>query len=190
MLELKLGLGVKFDPENLLIPTVLKRYREVTASYLSSSLSHFMTPRIWFSKSQCMIYSDVDPIARSYRRLCWDGSSYDWIRSQSRRKCYCYASWPGVPFRPGCTVWKDRLLVLKLDVKELQDIIDGFAKAKEVFGRIDVVFNNAGYGTQVGDFCVIVALCWSGFLIRMDRRDRRYTVRPRSGLLRGQFLGC
>lgn len=49
--------------------------------------------------------------------------------------------------------------MLKLDVKALQDIIDGFAKAKEVFGRIDVVFNNAGYGTQVGDFCVIVALC-------------------------------
>ncbi|PSR71674.1 hypothetical protein PHLCEN_2v12448 [Hermanssonia centrifuga] len=39
----------------------------------------------------------------------------------------------------------DRLLVLKLDVTRPHEIVDTFAKAKEAFGRIDVVFNNAGY---------------------------------------------
>ncbi|TCD68073.1 hypothetical protein EIP91_011618 [Steccherinum ochraceum] len=40
----------------------------------------------------------------------------------------------------------DRLLVHKLDVKSTQDINDAFAAAKKSFGRIDVVFSNAGYG--------------------------------------------
>lgn len=38
-----------------------------------------------------------------------------------------------------------QLLILKLDVTNPQDITDAFQKTKEVFGRIDVVFNNAGY---------------------------------------------
>lgn len=38
-----------------------------------------------------------------------------------------------------------RLLILKLDVIKSKDITDAFAKTQEVFGRIDVVFNNAGY---------------------------------------------
>lgn len=40
---------------------------------------------------------------------------------------------------------KDKLLVLKLDVRQPQEIKDGFAAATTKFGRIDVVFNNAGY---------------------------------------------
>ncbi|KAI0082901.1 NAD-P-binding protein, partial [Irpex rosettiformis] len=39
----------------------------------------------------------------------------------------------------------DRLLVLKVDVTKEDEILDAFTKAKEKFGRIDVVFNNAGY---------------------------------------------
>lgn len=39
-----------------------------------------------------------------------------------------------------------QLLVLKLDVTKPKDVTDAFARAKETFGRIDVVFNNAGYG--------------------------------------------
>ena len=38
-----------------------------------------------------------------------------------------------------------RLLVLKLDVTKHQEIKAAFVKAKEAFGRIDVVFNNAGW---------------------------------------------
>jgi len=38
------------------------------------------------------------------------------------------------------------LLVLQLDVTVSQDIISAFASAHEHFGRVDVVFNNAGYG--------------------------------------------
>ncbi|KAH9843767.1 uncharacterized protein C8Q71DRAFT_729992 [Rhodofomes roseus] len=38
-----------------------------------------------------------------------------------------------------------RLLVLKLDVTKPQEIHDAFSEAVERFGRIDVVFNNAGY---------------------------------------------
>lgn len=38
-----------------------------------------------------------------------------------------------------------RLLVLPVDVTKASDIAAAFAKAKEVFGRVDVVFNNAGY---------------------------------------------
>ncbi|KZT74490.1 NAD(P)-binding protein [Daedalea quercina L-15889] len=41
---------------------------------------------------------------------------------------------------------KDRLLVLKLDVTKPQEITDAFATAVKHFGRIDAVFNNAGYG--------------------------------------------
>lgn len=40
----------------------------------------------------------------------------------------------------------EKLLVLKLDVSKSSEISDAFRKAKEVYGRIDVVFNNAGYG--------------------------------------------
>ncbi|KAF8551382.1 NAD(P)-binding protein [Imleria badia] len=40
---------------------------------------------------------------------------------------------------------KERLLVLKVDVINQADIDLAFARTKEVFGRLDVVFNNAGY---------------------------------------------
>ncbi|CAL1712886.1 unnamed protein product [Somion occarium] len=40
-----------------------------------------------------------------------------------------------------------KLLVLKLDVTHAQEIKDVFTKIKETFGRLDVVFNNAGYST-------------------------------------------
>ena len=36
-------------------------------------------------------------------------------------------------------------MVLKLDVSKPEEIVDAFTAAKEKFGRIDVVFNNAGY---------------------------------------------
>jgi len=39
----------------------------------------------------------------------------------------------------------DKLLVLKLDVTKPEEIKDAFAAAEKKFGRIDVVFNNAGY---------------------------------------------
>ena len=42
---------------------------------------------------------------------------------------------------------KDKLLVLKVDVCKEADITAAFDKAKEVFGHIDVVFNNAGIGS-------------------------------------------
>ena len=41
----------------------------------------------------------------------------------------------------------DKLLTLKLDVTNLDAIAAAFTKAKEVFGRVDVVFNNAGFST-------------------------------------------
>lgn len=40
-----------------------------------------------------------------------------------------------------------QLHVLKLDVSIPSDIVSAFAEAQKVFGRIDVVFSNAGYGT-------------------------------------------
>ncbi|KAI0093964.1 NAD-P-binding protein [Irpex rosettiformis] len=40
----------------------------------------------------------------------------------------------------------ERLLVLKVDVTKEEDVIDAFATAKKKFGRIDIVYNNAGYG--------------------------------------------
>ncbi|KAG1731849.1 uncharacterized protein EDB91DRAFT_1252005 [Suillus paluster] len=39
----------------------------------------------------------------------------------------------------------DKLLVLKVDVTKQEDIDEAFARTREVFGRLDVVFNNAGY---------------------------------------------
>ncbi|KAF9236698.1 hypothetical protein BU15DRAFT_76658 [Melanogaster broomeanus] len=41
---------------------------------------------------------------------------------------------------------KDRLLVLAVDVTKQVDIDHAFTQTKESFGRLDVVFNNAGYG--------------------------------------------
>ena len=40
----------------------------------------------------------------------------------------------------------DKLLVTKLDVTKPDEIESAFAQAKEAFGRVDVVFNNAGWG--------------------------------------------
>ena len=40
-----------------------------------------------------------------------------------------------------------QLLVIKLDVTSPADIKAAFAKAIETFGRVDVVYNNAGYGS-------------------------------------------
>ena len=41
---------------------------------------------------------------------------------------------------------KDRLLVLPLDVTQPEQVAAAFAEAKRAFGRIDIVFNNAGFG--------------------------------------------
>ena len=39
-----------------------------------------------------------------------------------------------------------QFIAVKLDVDKTRDITDAFAQAKKVFGRVDVVFNNAGWG--------------------------------------------
>ena len=39
----------------------------------------------------------------------------------------------------------DKVLVLKVDVTKQEDIDMAFARTQEAFGRLDVVFNNAGY---------------------------------------------
>ncbi|OSC98222.1 NAD-P-binding protein [Trametes coccinea BRFM310] len=41
----------------------------------------------------------------------------------------------------------DRLLVIKLNVDNPQEVVDAFAQVKSKIGRLDVVFNNAAYGT-------------------------------------------
>ncbi|TFY60676.1 hypothetical protein EVJ58_g4990 [Rhodofomes roseus] len=41
---------------------------------------------------------------------------------------------------------KERLLVVRVDVSKKDEIAAAFEKAREVYGRIDVVFSNAGYG--------------------------------------------
>ncbi|KAI1789984.1 NAD-P-binding protein [Ganoderma leucocontextum] len=45
---------------------------------------------------------------------------------------------------------KERLLVLQLDVTQQEQVVNAFTEAKRAFGRIDVVFNNAGFG-DVGE---------------------------------------
>lgn len=42
--------------------------------------------------------------------------------------------------------WEDQLLPVALDVKNKQQIEEAVAQALKVFGRIDVLVNNAGYG--------------------------------------------
>ncbi|KAI9065969.1 NAD-P-binding protein [Trametes sanguinea] len=41
----------------------------------------------------------------------------------------------------------DRLLVIKLNVDNPQEVADAFAQVKSKLGRLDVVYNNAAYGT-------------------------------------------
>ncbi|KAI0642879.1 NAD-P-binding protein, partial [Trametes meyenii] len=41
----------------------------------------------------------------------------------------------------------DRLLILELDVNVPTDVMDAFVRARAAYGRIDVVVNNAGYGS-------------------------------------------
>ena len=48
-----------------------------------------------------------------------------------------------------------RLLVKKLDITNQQQIIEAFSKAKEVFGRLDVIVNNAGFGGSFGEFEIL-----------------------------------
>lgn len=43
-----------------------------------------------------------------------------------------------------------RVLVVKTDVAQPQNVSDTFARAKDALGHIDVVFNNAGY-TEMGE---------------------------------------
>ena len=45
---------------------------------------------------------------------------------------------------------QERLLVLSLDVTQQDQVVLAFAEAKRAFGRVDVVFNNAGFG-HVGE---------------------------------------
>ncbi|KAH7908700.1 hypothetical protein BJ138DRAFT_1157034 [Hygrophoropsis aurantiaca] len=40
----------------------------------------------------------------------------------------------------------DKLLVVELDVTKHEQVVSVFAQAKDAFGRIDIVYNNAGYG--------------------------------------------
>ncbi|KAF8996896.1 NAD(P)-binding protein [Cyathus striatus] len=40
-----------------------------------------------------------------------------------------------------------QLLIVKVDVKKEDEILSAFKAAEEKFGRVDVVYNNAGYGT-------------------------------------------
>lgn len=40
----------------------------------------------------------------------------------------------------------EKLLVLKVDVTKEGDVLNAFTQAKEKFGRIDIVINNAGHG--------------------------------------------
>jgi NADP-dependent 3-hydroxy acid dehydrogenase YdfG len=41
---------------------------------------------------------------------------------------------------------KEQLLILPLDVRNTKQIEEAFEAVKQVFGRLDVVVNNAGYG--------------------------------------------
>lgn len=47
----------------------------------------------------------------------------------------------------------DRLLVLHLDVTKEDEIAAAFSKSREVFGRIDVVYNNAGCVIESPSVC-------------------------------------
>ncbi|KAJ7290357.1 hypothetical protein C8J57DRAFT_1611179 [Mycena rebaudengoi] len=44
----------------------------------------------------------------------------------------------------------DQLLVVKVNVQSQEDVDAAFSKARETFGRIDVIYNNAGY-SAVGE---------------------------------------
>ena len=43
-----------------------------------------------------------------------------------------------------------QLVTVKLNVDNAQEIKDAFSRAKAAFGRIDVVFNNAGWSVMGG----------------------------------------
>lgn len=45
----------------------------------------------------------------------------------------------------------DRLLVLKLDITNPEEVSTAFVQAKQAFGRIDVVVNNAGTSIALGE---------------------------------------
>lgn len=53
---------------------------------------------------------------------------------------------PEVLFDLSSTYPKDRLIIVKLDVTKKDDITDAFSQIRDVFGRLDIVFNNAGIG--------------------------------------------
>ncbi|KAJ6474042.1 NAD(P)-binding protein [Mycena vitilis] len=103
-------------------------------SYSSFLRSNIMTPRVWFitgASSGFGLYMAEKALANGEKVVA------------TLRKPEVLSDLVKQYPETGAT---QRLLVLKLDVTQAAQIPLAFADAKKAFGRVDVVFNNAGYG--------------------------------------------
>ena len=112
-------------------------------------------PRVWFSK----------PLSRSVIRMVVDllkvtGTSTGLGRElaelilEKGEIVVATARTPSTLDALSSKYPASRLLVQKLDITDQQQIIDAFSKAKEVFGRLDIIVNNAGFG-NLGEFEIL-----------------------------------
>ena len=113
-----------------------------------------MTPRIWFSKFIQCESSQVTHLPTAIDAVTGASSGFGRTMTEIVLKNGDIAVAtlrtpaaldPLVALYPAT-----QLLVLQLDVNDHDAVVHAFARAQEAFGRIDVVFNNAGRGL-VGD---------------------------------------
>ena len=96
--------------------------------------------RVWFSKPS-ICYSKEKP---PQTNVAVAGTSSDFGLEIARR-ALAHGNRVAVLSNFATKYTTAQLLVLRPDVSKHDEIKAAFAKAKEVFNRIDVVFNNAGY---------------------------------------------
>ncbi|KAG8215237.1 hypothetical protein J3R82DRAFT_8783 [Butyriboletus roseoflavus] len=106
------------------------------------------TPRVWLSRRSAEdlgeINANTSPLSVTGASSGFGKSMTEFVLSKGDIAVATLRK-PEVLHELSASYSKDKLLILKVDVTNQADIDCAFARTKEVFGRLDVVFNNAGY---------------------------------------------
>ncbi|KAI0747545.1 NAD(P)-binding protein [Fomes fomentarius] len=98
-------------------------------------MSHSSTPRVWF------ITGTSTGLGRAFTEFLLDKGEI--VIATARR--------PSTLDELVQKYSPDRLIVLKLDITNSEEVSTAFVQSKQAFGRIDVVVNNAGTSIALGE---------------------------------------